>query len=405
MQSALPLADLTVLDVTGYIAGPYCTKLLAGLGAEVIKVEPTGQGDPARGAGPFPKDIPDPEASGLFLYLNTGKSSITLDINTEAGKRLFRELVQEADILVEDLPPGAMEEWGFGYRDMERLNPLLVYTSISPFGQTGPYRDFKATEIVSYAMGGAMYISGDHDREPLKNGGEFAQFITGQTAFAATMTALFVRDEGNEGQHVDVSVMEALAATLNPTTLSYSYYGKVLPRPGYFGRNMGRRGLAGIYPCKDGYINLFQGRPGREEFVMMAEVMEEDRLLTPEFIDPATRPQYTEEIQQLIEPWLLAHTKQEISERAKALGIQVTPVNNTADLFTSPQLIARDYFQEIDHPRAGKLRYPGPPFRSPDFSWKQGRAPLLGEQNELIYCQRLGYSAEDLTRLRQEGVV
>ena len=159
-----PLSDVRVLDLTWYITGPYCTKLLADYGADVIKVEPPGGGDPARRLGPFLNDDPHPEKSGLFLHLNTNKRGITLNIECETGKRIFKELVKKADILVESFPPRVMPSLGLGYETLEKINPMLVMTSITDFGQTGPYRDFKGSELIYQGLGGPMYTTGTPDR-------------------------------------------------------------------------------------------------------------------------------------------------------------------------------------------------------------------------------------------------
>ena len=175
-ENDVTLGDVCVLDLSEDIAGPFCTKLLAGLGAEVIKVERPGSGDVSRGAGPFPAHAPDPEQSALFLYLNTGKKSLTLDIATQTGAVILQRLAQECDILVESFAPGYLEGLGLGYAALERLNPRLIYTSVSPFGQSGPYRDFKGSELVAQAMGALMHTIGLPDREPLKIGGNAALY-------------------------------------------------------------------------------------------------------------------------------------------------------------------------------------------------------------------------------------
>ena len=185
------LSDVKVLDLTWYIAGPYCTKLLADYGADVIKVERPGSGDPARSLGPFLGDDPHPEKSGLFLHLNTNKRSITLNLKSEMGKKIFKELVKEADILLESFSPRVMPSLGLSYEELEKINPRLVMTSISNFGQTGPYRDFRLSELVLSAMGTAMYIQGVPEREPVKIGGTVIQFQVGNIAAVATIFALY----------------------------------------------------------------------------------------------------------------------------------------------------------------------------------------------------------------------
>ncbi|PON11455.1 CoA transferase, partial [Candidatus Entotheonella serta] len=204
IRPSLPLSDIRVLDLSEEVAGPFCTKLLAGLGADVIKIEPPGTGDVSRRTGPFVTETPGAEQSALFLYPNTGKKGITLDIRQPSGTALFQHLVQNCDILVESAPPGDMDQLGLGYTELERLNPRLIYTSVTPFGQTGPYRDYQGSELVAQATGGMMHVVGLPDREPLKIGGHAAAYTTGMSAFSATMLALHVRDEQGYGQYVDV---------------------------------------------------------------------------------------------------------------------------------------------------------------------------------------------------------
>jgi crotonobetainyl-CoA:carnitine CoA-transferase CaiB-like acyl-CoA transferase len=213
------LEGVKVIDLTRSIAGPYCTKLMADYGAEVIKVEPP-EGDPCRLLGPFPGNVPHQEKGGLFLFLNTNKKGVTLDLKQPKGKALLQELVKDADVLVESFPPQVMAELGLSYEALAKANPRLVMASISNFGQTGPYRDWKATEIVVEAIGGNMYISGDHDREPLSFGVPLFQFVAGQSALAGTLVALFERQRSGLGQHIDVSTAEAVAACI-PYTFQY----------------------------------------------------------------------------------------------------------------------------------------------------------------------------------------
>jgi CoA:oxalate CoA-transferase len=196
------LADITVLDLTHHIAGPYCTKLLATYGAEVIKIERPGTGDPARQAGPFPGDIPHLEKSGLFLHLNTNKQSVTINLQHARGQTLVRELVKQVDVVVENFAPRVLPALGLSYADLEPLNPRLVMTSISNFGQTGPYRDWRAQDIVIYAMGGAMNITGLPDREPLRLALNLMAYQGGNVAATATMTGVLGAGRLGTGQYI-----------------------------------------------------------------------------------------------------------------------------------------------------------------------------------------------------------
>ena len=213
-----PLTGLKVVDLSGYIAGPFCTRLLAGFGADVIKVERPG-GDPIRQWGPFPGDNEGPETGALHLYLNQGKRSVTLDLETDTGRDALRALLADADVLLEGYRPGTMARWGLAYDHLAETNPTLIYTSVTDFGQDGPYSDLAAWEITTYALGGLMHITGEADREPLKNGGYLGAYGAGHNAFNATLVALWERASSQRGQHIDVSVHECAASLLEFTDM------------------------------------------------------------------------------------------------------------------------------------------------------------------------------------------
>jgi crotonobetainyl-CoA:carnitine CoA-transferase CaiB-like acyl-CoA transferase len=331
----LPLSGFTVLELGEGVSAPYCGKLLADYGADVIKVEPL-EGDPARRHGPFPDGptgvglpvrqagLPHTEKSALFLYLNTNKKGITLDFSTTSGARLLRRLVEEVDVLVENQPPGRLEELGLSYRQLARLNPRLLMVSVKPFGE-GPYGRWKATNLTSFASGGQMYLTGDPDRGPLLNGGYQAEYQAGLNAFAATLAALLGLAVMEVGQHVEVSAMECQACVLENYLPDYAY----------------RR----------------SGAPSRRRANVSSALTLEEAL-------------------------------------------------------ASTQMRARRYFQEVDHPVAGRRVYPGPPFRLTDgppstggWGWRAGRAPLLGEHNEEVFGGLLGLERSDLVWLRAAGVV
>jgi len=304
------LSDIKVLDLTWYIAGPYCTKLLADYGAEVIKVEKPGEGDPARRLGPFLNDEPHPEKSGLFLHLNTNKRGITLNLKSETGKKIFKELVKDADILVESFSPRVMPSLGLDYGTLEKVNPRLVMTSVSNFGQTGPYRDFRGSDLIYQGLGGAMYGTGTSDREPLKKGATVTQYQTGVLAAVATMIAFYGAELRGYGDHVDVSGIRTDLTSIDRSAsmlTAYQYTGIVHPRM-ESGRPLTR--------CKDGYIGIIV-TPEPRAFQRLATILG----LTPEEVeewgksevlaDPQKRAEFEKKF---LEPWLLEHTKREIVE-------------------------------------------------------------------------------------------
>ena len=255
-MSDAALSDLTVLEYSDFASGPFCAKLMADLGADVIKIEKPSSGDSARQAGPFPGDTPHPERSGLFLYLNTNKKSITLDASTETGARIFTELVKTADVLVENMPPGTMKELGLDYESLRRINPGLVMTSISPFGQSGPYSHRKANDLICCQMSGIAFhtpIGGVDSpaRPPLKPGGRQSEYIAGATAASATMFAVIARQTLGEGQHLDVSQQESIASFLRHQVAFHTYEpaAEAYLRQFDSGARM-RRAL----PCRDGFV-------------------------------------------------------------------------------------------------------------------------------------------------------
>jgi len=401
------LSGVKIIDLTWHIAGPYCTKLLADYGADVIKVEMPGKGDPARIMGPFFKDDPNPEKSGVFLHLNTNKIGITLNLKTATGKKILKELVKDADILVESFRPHVMPALGLDYETLKKVNPRLVMVSISSFGQTGPYREFKAAEIVEYAMGGEMYSTGIAGREPLKLGGNVGQYQAGTTAAVATMGALFAADDQGSGQHVDVSVMETQAGSADRRIIylmGYICAGVITtrwPPP----REAVRMLIMpqGVYPCQDGFVNtlsLPQWWPRYIEALGMPELKDDPRFQNIFSTEAGM------EFDAIWYSWLADHGKHELFDIFLKSKIASAPVNSPEDLLNNVQLKAREYFVEVDHPKTGKVTYPGAPFKLSESPWKiRYPAPLLGQHNEEIYCRQLGYSKEDLVKLREGGII
>ncbi|MBI4497376.1 MAG: CoA transferase [Chloroflexi bacterium] len=391
---ALPaLAGVVVLDLTTYYAGPYCTKLLAALGAEVIKIERPGLGDGARRLGPFPGDLPHPEKSGTFLYLNTGKQGITLNLKSATGQELFKQLVREATIVVENFAPRVLPGLGLGYEVLEQINSALVLTSISNFGQTGPYRDYRGAEITFMALGGLMYQTGEPDREPLKLPGAVAQYAAGFAAFSATLGALYYAEATGTGQHVDVSLMETIASSHIQGLSEYDYVGTI----------RGRGYAQAHYPCQDGFV-AFSVQPHLWprlcQLIGRPELVEDPRFRTWQ-----ARRQHADELDMYILPWVVERTREQVYHEAQAAGVPCSFMATMADLEASPQYRARGFFSAIEHPVAGSFPYPGIPFQLGEAPYNLGRAPLLGEHNAAVYGERLGYSREALARLQAQGVV
>ncbi len=386
------LAGLRVLDLTHHVAGPYCTKWLASLGADVIKVERPGSGDVARHIGPFPQGGPHLEKSGLFLYLNTGKRSVTLDLKSEVGRALLMRLVTKADMVVENFEPRVLSSLGLDYANLTAANSRVVLTSISNFGQTGPYRDLKASEIVIFAMGGLMYLVGLPDEAPLKFGGYQSLYIGGLAAFGATMLALTHAELTGEGQHVDVSLFEGMACNHFQSLVQYEYCGDIARRAPAFG----------VLPCADGFVGMVVFDQHWPRFVDMIDLPE---LRDERFSTLEGRIANHEDIEAAILSWTIQRTKQEIYTMGQKAGLPGAFFANIDDLLVSPQYLDRHFFTEIAHPVAGAYLYPGSPLRFDGEVPTLRRAPLLGEHNEEVFCGELGLDRRDLDSLMQRGVV
>ena len=416
-----PLADLRVVDLTHGITGPYCTKLLADFGADVIKVERPDTGDFARSLGPFPQDISHPEKSGLFLFLNTNKRGIVLDLKTPQGVDVVKELVRDADVLVESFRPGVMEQLGLSYKVLSQINPNLIMTSISNFGQTGPYRDYLASELTLFAMGGRMHASGLVDRYPLKLGGNHVQYQAGNVAAMASLFGWYAqRYQGMGGQQVDVSIFETQTGSINMRMrglLDYQYTGERGRRAG--GGIVGGY-PGGYYPTQDGYITIAGGGawwPRTVSLLGMPELLNDPRFAPPlGQLDPEAREEFEATIWL---PWIMERTKQQAVAECQAHEILCGVVNTMEEVVDdNPQLAARNYFTEIDHPVAGKFRYPGAPLQTQGRWWRVRRpAPTLGQHTQGVLgkqpgspCENSGHSTEGVSegkekaRLPLEGV-
>lgn len=391
------LSGLVVLDLSQNVSGPYCTKLLSDYGADVIKIESPGEGDPGRQSDPFPDDRPDPERSGRFLFLNTGKKSITLKLESESGIELFKRLVQKADMLVENHRPGTMADLGIDYRTLSDINPSLVMASISYFGQDGPYRDWHGCDLVAQATGGLMALTGEAEREPLKLPLEQAEFQAGLNSAVALLCALYSRDETGDGQHIDISVQEAVASILEGALTTFSYSGYVMQR---IGPRHQHKCPSTVILARDRSVHIQTGAYW-DHFSALVEAPK----LTEPRLASVFRYRYADEVEEAIRPWVERHSAQEIFDEGQEWRIPVAMVLGIEELAADPQYEARNYFQEIEHPRAGRLTYPGAPFRMSQTPAEIRRAPLLGEHNDGIYIGMLGLSRENTAELKEKGVI
>jgi len=409
------LSPYRVLDLTdekGFLAG----RILADLGADVIKVERPG-GNPTRNIGPFYHDIPDPERSFFWFAYNTNKRGITLNLECNEGRELFRRLVGTTDIVIESCAPGYMKSLGLGYDDLSRLKTDVILTSITPFGQTGPYCDFKASDLTAWCMGGMAYISGEPERAPVRVSFPQSYLHAGAAAATGILVALYYRELTGEGQWVDVSMQEAVVRTLMNARMFWDLNGIVLKRAGVF-----RTGLSTaanqrlIWRCRDGYVNfpIFGGAQGAPTNAALVRWMEEEgmgdeylgRMNWEKFdMGEATQEQF-DCLEHPISRFFERHTVGELYQGSIERGIMLYPVYSAKEIYQDIQLKAREFWEGVYHPELDeRLIYPG------SFVQFLGerpkiyrRAPLIGEHNEEVYGE-LGFSREDLVIRKETGII
>ena len=334
-----------------------------------------------------------------MLFRSTNKKGVTLDPSSVSGRKLFDRLLADADVLVHNSPPAESKELGLDYASLAEVNPGLVLTSIAPFGQTGPYSDFQATDIVTYALSGLMYHSGDSDQPPLRNVLDQSFYVAGANAAAATQVALFARLTSGEGQHVDVSAAECLGAHLVQPLPYYNYMGAVKGR-----RPVRGAGFEELMPARDGYVA--PSVQGSQPWATIADLIGLKELQDEKFATGAGRVAHGEELKELLIKGLAQWDRMPLflvsGERRLVFGM----AQDAGDLAECQHLEARDFFVDVDHPVVGPARYPGMAVRLPgeDISDAQP-APLLGQHNSEIFGQELGYSAQELITLRQHGVI
>ena len=400
----LPLEGIRVLDLTQGAAGPYATKLYADYGADVIKIERPDGGDPMRRVGPFPDDEPHPERAGVFLHINTGKRSVTLNLKTASGQRILQRLAASADLVFENFRPGTLERLGLAAERLAALRPQASLIRLSNFGQYGPYRDFEADDMLLYAAGGVLQVTGVPEREPVKIGLYAPLFLTGAVAAAQSFGALMAADRDGVGQTVDISMQDVLAASMDrggPNLVAWQYSGSMMHmRMRELRRNAIPRG---VYPCQDGYVFVNGTLQWFDRFCRM--IGRPDLIDDEETLARLEHIEYGERFDGLLYPWLLERTKQQVMEEAQQEGLPVGAINSMADVFADPHLRAREFITTIEHPEAGAFEFPGLPFRMHGTPGQLRRAPLLGEHTSEVLTSELGYAPEDIVILRQRNIV
>ena len=411
-----PLAGLRVLELADE-KGQFCGKLMADLGADVVKIEPPG-GQNTRSVGPFLHDMPHRERSLYFWHYNTSKRGITLSLETSDGKGLFKQLVAKADILLESYSPGYLPSLGLGYDDLGSLNPMLIMCSMTPFGQTGPWRDYQTSDLLHLAAGGQMASCG-YDPEdvpgapPIAPGGGNAWHIGGHYAYIAIMVALHYRHVSGEGQYIDSSIHEACALTTEGAIPTYIYTGQVVQR------HTGRHSSVGPsynsqVSTKDGaWIQTTGsgGNPTPARLRRLAEWMNgyglAQDLMDDKYLDQATFQASRNHINEVISGFIANMPQEEAWRGGQERGYPWGAVRTIDEIMDDPHLQERGFFTEVDHSELGESYiYPGPVAIYNGSPWSiSRRAPLIGEHNEDIYCGELGLSRGQLTFLAEAGVV
>jgi len=397
------LEGMRVIDMTHDQAGPSCTQVLAWLGAEVIKIEMAdGRGDRARW---LRRDDPDQD-SYFFLLLNSNKKSTTLDLRQSKAKELFKTLIKDADILVENRGPGAMDRLGLGYEDLKKVNPRLVYASVKGFGSFGPYSDYKCFEPVAQATSGAMSITGWSDRPPSPLGANVGDSGTGMHTVIGILAALVQRNASGKGQMVEVAMQEAV---LNLTRVRFTGTltdGKPEPRPEFGAAG----GLGGVIPCAPGgpndYAYLMIPPDSEEMFRAAMRAMERTDLIEdPRFAEPAERVKNAAELLEIVKAWTKSRDKREVMAAFAGEGVPCGAVFDTAEVINQPHLIERGMVSEIEHPTRGKYPVIGCPVRLSDSPVELKRAPLYSEHTDEVFTTLGGLTQEEVDQLRRDKII
>jgi crotonobetainyl-CoA:carnitine CoA-transferase CaiB-like acyl-CoA transferase len=393
------MAGVRVLESGRFFAAPLVGTLLGDMGAEVIRYEEPGTGDPLRHGYP---PLIDDKVGPYFLWSARNKKSITLDLRKPRGQELFKELVRVSDVVTENFTPGTMARWGLGYEDLRQVNPNIIMLSVSAYGATGPYGDRPGIDHVIQAASGLMSITGEPDGPPTFMGIAIVDYVTGFMNTYAVQTALFHREKTGEGQWIDNSLFDTGTWMLEHKILHYTYMGEMAWREGSRGRPLSR-----AYPASDGevfIVGLFRGGSAVLEATGLERFRDD-----PRFPAGAARPMdraVADEMDAALEEWTRAHTIAEIEETLLPLGVMMSPVNDVAAIVNNPQYEARGNLVEVEHPELGPLRFQGV---APKLSRTPGRvesaAPLLGEHNDYVYGELLGCNAADIEELRAEGVI
>lgn len=391
------LSGLRILDLTRVLAGPFCTMMLADMGAEVIKIEQPGKGDDTRHFAPFQNG-----ESAYYMNLNRGKKGVTLDLKGK-GREMFLELVKTADVVVENYRPGTMDKLGLGYEILKEVNPRLVYAAVSGFGDTGPYRLRPGYDIIAQAMGGLMSTTGWPGGEPTRSGTAMADVLAGLSVTIGILAALRHRDQVGVGQKVDVALVDSVVASLEVITQIYLSEGRVPER-------IGNR-YESCYPydsfaARDGSVVIAAAND--KLWRLVCRTIDQPVLATDDRFDTnAKRVQRHADIKSLVEAWTRTQTVDDVVEKMLAAGVPASPINTLDRLVDDPHIAGdREMFVNVDHPKAGRTKLTGAHIKlSATPPRVRVPAPQLGEHNDAVFSALLGLSADKLAQLRSESVI
>ncbi|HLW60705.1 MAG TPA: CoA transferase [bacterium] len=399
------LSGVRVVDLTQFEAGTSCTETLAWLGADVIKVEPPGRGEQGRAAS---TDIPGLD-SYYFLLLNANKRSVTLNLKHPEGRRLLGRLIEKADVFVENFAPGIIERLGFGYHDVRRINPQVIYAQVKGFAPDGPFGSFLAFDMIAQATGGAMSLTGEPGAAPIKPGPTIGDTGAGLHLAIGILAALFQRERTGVGQQVDVAMQEAV---INYCRISFARQlltGRAAERWGNQSQ-LGMTAPSGIYPCRPGgandYVFIYTSRAGNHQWERLLKVIGRDDLKDdPRFGDPVRRAANAAAIDELISSWTRRYTKREAMECLGQAGVPAGATFDTLELTEDEHLNRREAIVSVDHPTRGLVKMPGWPVKMERSHVRVEAAPLLGQHNREVYAELLGLSEDELARLGEAGAI
>lgn len=400
-----PLDGIRVLAFEVQVAGPYCTMMLADQGASVVKVERPEGGDTARGGAPKVKNENGEIQSGYFLRFNRNKRSLTLNLKSDAGRRLFGELADKSDVVVENFRPGLLDEMGIGYKALSERNPGLIYACISGFGSMegylGPYSKRPAYDIVAQAMGGLMNTNGQAGGPPTWLGVALGDIVSGMNAAYAIMLALYERAKTGRGQYIDISMYDTIIGLAERSVTAYSLTNQVLER----GRELFMAPW-GPFECEDGWIGVIVATEG--DWAKFCQAIDRPDLIGREGATsgPERAKNMAGWLGEIISGWFRTQTKAGATTRLLAVGLPIGPVHNAREIFDDPQVAARRLMIDVPDPILGSVKLVGPVAKlsgSPEPL--TGPAPLLGQHNEEVLTEILGYTNEQVDRLKVEGVI